>query len=709
MPSFVSPGVHVIEKDISDYTPTINPSVVGVVGFADKGEPNVATLITSQEQLVRTFGRPSDLLVGQGIEGSLEILETTNQLWYVRAMDEGSASRATAKAVIGASPQVHVANRGFGVTQPLYLLAQVSYTTNAGDTASVFPGDGKLFSIPAGTAQTQAAALRSVIGGSLASDKLGVFWNDNTAAGNVGASNTGLIAASLAGKDVTMTLTGWTNDALSNPVAENTFIELNEGGGIVDGAGADLAGNDAAATPYTSKGYTFTTETLCYEVESLWEGAGYNQDIQPDGQVVGNAISVEDSGAAGSVFYVYEDGAVKESFPVSFGPTSFIENVINTGSTNVTSEVIRGNLMQGDNNLTSVPIDFSDTLDGLALDLVLGEGGVVGEGGRMEEAGQVACRFVKLVTGGAPLDGGNSGLENAEASLVGDESASPKTGIYALDYEVIPVAMAIVPGITTESVQNTLVNLAERTGDFLAVLGTPLGIGNAQKAIDWHNGQSDIRSGALNSSYAAIYYPSVKVFNPYYGKDIFMDAGVFGVRQMCFTDGVAESWFAPAGFSRGKLTKPTEVEANLSQGDRDALYSGGNSINPIVNFPQQGITIFGQRTAQRAPTALDRINVRRLMLAVKHAILAASRRFVFEPNDEITWEKIKAILDPLLDDMRRRRGITQFKVVCDETTNTPVRVDRNELWCKVMIKPTKTAEVIVFELNITNQSTNLSS
>ena len=137
MPSFVSPGVHVIEKDISDYTPTINPSVVGVVGFADKGEPNVATLITSQEQLVRTFGRPSDLLVGQGIEGSLEILETTNQLWYVRAMDEGSASRATSKAVIGASPQVHVANRGFGVTQPLYLLAQVSYTTNAGDTASV--------------------------------------------------------------------------------------------------------------------------------------------------------------------------------------------------------------------------------------------------------------------------------------------------------------------------------------------------------------------------------------------------------------------------------------------------------------------------------------------------------------------------------------------------------------------------------------------
>ena len=137
------------------------------------------------------------------------------------------------------------------------------------------------------------------------------------------------------------------------------------------------------------------------------------------------------------------------------------------------------------------------------------------------------------------------------------------------------------------------------------------------------------------------------------------------------------------------------------------MYSGGNVVNPIVNLPQQGITIFGQRTTQRAATALERVNVRRMMIVLRKALLASTRQFAFEPNDSVTWEKVTNVVEPLVDDIRRRRGITEFKVICDETTNTPVRVDRNELWCKVLIKPTKTAEIIVFELNLTNQSASL--
>ena len=117
--------------------------------------------------------------------------------------------------------------------------------------------------------------------------------------------------------------------------------------------------------------------------------------------------------------------------------------------------------------------------------------------------------------------------------------------------------------------------------------------------------------------------------------------------------------------------------------------------------------IFGQRTAQRTPTALDRVNIRRLMIIIRKQLLASTRRFVFEPNDAVTWEKIINVVNPLLDDIARRRGLVDYKVVCDETTNTPVRVDRNELWCKVLLKPTKTAEIVVFELNLTNQSATL--
>ena len=95
------------------------------------------------------------------------------------------------------------------------------------------------------------------------------------------------------------------------------------------------------------------------------------------------------------------------------------------------------------------------------------------------------------------------------------------------------------------------------------------------------------------------------------------------------------------------------------------------------------------------------------MIYIRKVILAATQRFVFEPNDEFTWEQIEGVVNPFLDDIRRQRGITEFRVICDETVNTPVRVDRNELWCRVLVKPTKTAEVVVFEINLTNQSAQL--
>jgi len=96
-----------------------------------------------------------------------------------------------------------------------------------------------------------------------------------------------------------------------------------------------------------------------------------------------------------------------------------------------------------------------------------------------------------------------------------------------------------------------------------------------------------------------------------------------------------------------------------------------------------------------------------MMIYIKKQILASTQRLVFEPNDQFTWTRVQDLINPMLDDIARKRGITEFKVVCDETTNTPVRVDRNEMWCKVLIKPTKTAEIVVFELNLTNQSAQL--
>jgi len=329
------------------------------------------------------------------------------------------------------------------------------------------------------------------------------------------------------------------------------------------------------------------------------------------------------------------------------------------------------------------------------------------------DANQFTPPHLKFVQSNRGLTGGDSGIGSTETqratAIIGkvDASSTQRTGIQAFSDEALGISIGLVPGIQTQSVQNNLVTLAEVSQNFMALLSCPEAIGGAQAAIQYVNGLGGGRTTPLNSSYAAIYFPHLKVFSTYDGKDRFYDPAIYAARQMAFTDKNAETWFAPAGLRRGRLTKPLDVEVPLSQGDRDALYGGGNVVNPIVKFPQDGIMIFGQRTTQRAATALDRVNVRRLMIEIRRQLLAGGRIYTFEPNDEFTYAALQAQLTADLDDIKRRRGIQQFKVICDETTNTAARVDRNELWCKILVKPTKTAEIIVFEVNLTNQSAKI--
>ena len=320
------------------------------------------------------------------------------------------------------------------------------------------------------------------------------------------------------------------------------------------------------------------------------------------------------------------------------------------------------------------------------------------------------CIYAKLVQGTISFASGTAG-GMATADLVGRADVTPKTGVYAFDDESLGIDVALVPGIYNQDVQNALINLAQTSQNFIALVSPPYGIGTVQDAIAWTNGRSattaNQRTSPINSSYAAVYFPHVQVYSVFDQKNRWYDPTIFAARTIAHNDTVGEPWFAPAGFTRGKLAKPTDVEVKLNQGDRDSLYSGGNIINPVVNFVQQGITIFGQRTSARENSSTNRINIRRLIIALRRAILKSAARYAFEPNDAFTWEQVEALINPFLDGVRRRRGITEFRVICDETTNTPARVDRNELWCKVIMKPTKTADMIVFEVNLTNQSAQL--
>jgi len=709
MPNYVSPGVFVIEKDISQYAPTVNSSVVGVVGFASKGPVNKATLITSPQQLIDTFGEPREALAGQGLEGSLEILEQTNSLYYVRASNSDAAN-ASSTIAFGGCPAVQVCAMEFGTTAPIFIHAQV--TNNVGTSKYL---STKIFSIPAntstGSTRSQGKALQKVIGGSLDSDKIGVYFD-------AGTSNTAYIVGAFAGSGSTLSLSAYSQpngttlvgDALTNGSyiltgVHGCFNQLDASGYT---SGASFGSGIAYGTTINS---TDVASSLTYQIQSLHPGDGYNAGTKANGNTSGNSIEISSLGGPYSKVTVNENGVTKETFKVSLVLNKdFVEDKINTSfTTDLTSDTIQGSLFfSGADAASPVALSsFIDNVSGLGHSRI----GIQGFHGGATSVQHVAPRFAKMLEGSHNMTGGDNAISSTAAGkdtdLIGDATVTPKTGMQALDDEVLNISLAIVPGITSQNTQNALITLAESTQAFLAIISPPYGVGTPQNAIDWTNGQSDTRTASVASNYAAIYWPWVQTFSVHDGKDRWYDPAIFGVRQMVHTDSVSEPWFAPAGFVRGRLTKPSDVEVKLNQGDRDSMYSGGNILNPIVNFVRQGITIFGQRTAQRNPTALDRINVRRLLIQIRKVILAATRQFVFEPNDEFTWNQIEGILNPFLDDIKRRRGIVEFRVVCDATTNTPARVDRNELWCKVLIKPTKTAEIIIFEVNLTNQSAQL--
>ena len=159
------------------------------------------------------------------------------------------------------------------------------------------------------------------------------------------------------------------------------------------------------------------------------------------------------------------------------------------------------------------------------------------------------------------------------------------------------------------------------------------------------------------------------------------------------TDDVSDPWFAPAGLNRGLITNIRKLAFNPNQASRDIMYKNG--INPIVSFSGQGKVVWGQKTMLDKNSAFNRVNVRRLFIILEKAISTAVKYFLFEPNDTFTRLQLINMIEPFLRDVRSRRGIYDFLVLCDSTNNTPERIDRNELWADIYIKPTKAAEFIV--------------
>ena len=284
------------------------------------------------------------------------------------------------------------------------------------------------------------------------------------------------------------------------------------------------------------------------------------------------------------------------------------------------------------------------------------------------------------------------------------------------DPDDVQMNAIVVPGITNSTVTNYLLDTAEDRADTLAIIDIPFAytpdteaVGSTESRNEGNTptaAANDLAGRSINNSYGATYYPWVRILDTNSNQTLWSPPSVAALGVLSNTDRLQAPWFAPAGFTRGGLSEGAagvpvlDVSRKLTSDDRDTLYE--NNINPIAKFPAEGIVIFGQKTLQQTASALDRINVRRLMIYLKREISFIASRLLFAPNAQATWDRFLGQANPLLRDVKSEFGIDDFRLILDESTTTPDLIDRNIIYAKLYVKPTRSVEFFAIDFVITN-------
>jgi hypothetical protein len=295
-----------------------------------------------------------------------------------------------------------------------------------------------------------------------------------------------------------------------------------------------------------------------------------------------------------------------------------------------------------------------------------------------------------------------TGKDITSTNLFGLDCSGPtKEGVVAyraaLDIISNPdeydINMLITPGVlhgTHGSITDYAMNVCEERQDCFYLMDNGLCTDSIATVVE--NVQS------MNSNYVGCYYPWVKILDPLTNRYLWVSPSVVMAGVIAFNDKVAAEWYAPAGLNRGGIVEAVQAYNRLTHADRDTLYEG--RVNPIATFPGQGIVAWGQKTLQVKASALDRINVRRLLIALKKFIASSSRYLLFEQNTTATRNRFLSIVNPYLESVKQRYGLYAFKVQMDEGNNTPDIIDRNMLVGEIWLQPAKAAEFIVIDFNI---------
>ena len=384
-----------------------------------------------------------------------------------------------------------------------------------------------------------------------------------------------------------------------------------------------------------------------------------------------------------------------------------------------------------DANSTSTELSFQFSLDDVKIDTSTGIG-------YFHSGSRVAGTSLSAVSSsfGALLDkgydkfttvfaGGFDGLDITEKEPFRNTKLDDGTELsnYAYhsvkraldtvaDPEYVEMNLLTVPGVTNTGLTDHAMNICEERGDALAIVDLANGyvpftentdsVANRRGSVS--SVISSLKSRRLNTSYGCAYYPWVQIRDSIDGDVLWAPPSIVALGTLANSERKSELWFAPAGFNRGGLTDGAggipvlNVRERLSSKERDDLYTF--NVNPIASFPAEGIVIFGQKTLQADRSALDRINVRRLMIFLKKEVSRKAAQVLFDQNVQATWDRFRALVEPLLSSVKTRFGLTEYRLILDESTTTPDLIDQNVLYAKILLKPARAIEYIAVDFVI---------
>ena len=741
------PGVYINVNDQSDYVPSPNTQAAAIIGFASKGPVGEATLIQSSERADAIFGDPTRYTGGQGLLALHELLSITNQVYYIRCASP-MQEEAKGNLLIGTAPFVGVSGIQSGYSHAFFIDVK-------DQNGTLVNSEPYFVATPSGT--NQIGAIKTAVDTFLpteapfsfvsASDSLGYFVSNYAgsscvlnvsgygaqvsqfssiggtgyAAGGGGRPveySLGVVSVPTQSQILAQASAAYFGGSANNIRLFGTpgvaYTMLTSTSGWLQNTGAYVGQMASACSSIGNTLLSGNASAGVFNLESLHPGAGYNYATSStrDGfKTYGlQAIVVANKGKDATV-QIVADGAIREAYKAAFvndssGGSNWVLDNLNiydygNGNTSDYYYTRFGSIdSEGDfaaTSIVSVPASWGATFTARAT--------------REESAGALQTLiFGKIIPGTYNFAGGVNGDVADEGGSITDAdilnaiigSQSTKTGIQALRDPNLSVDLAIVPGITAQQVQNELATVAVETGRFNAIISPPEGLNSEQRAVAWVNGLGDGRTAALNNTYADVYWPWVEMFDRFAGVDRYYDPAIVGAYiQLLSKIRRDTDWAIPAGVENGKVTRATDVEVKVA-GNGGVLYD--EVINPIMKFDRDGIVVWGQKDTQRASTALDRINVRNGLISLSKVLLRVGRQFVFKPNDPILWAQIVSTLTPYISELKSKRDIRKFTVLCDESVNTPARIDRNEVWCRIIITPTKAAEEFNIELNFTNQT-----